>query len=545
MESAQVTAGLAELSPGPELAAALATVDLSEVPNGEIIAVLQARSRQRAHEEAQFLAVVAEVGRRDPDAGLDEVARLREPARFGADETRCALAWTRRAAEVEHDLAEVLTAQLPEVLAALNAGWIDRPKARVFVDHLADLAPMHVDTICRVLLPEAGGLTTGQLRVRLARLVIATDPERARDQYERAVRERAVIGYLNPDGTATITAQALPADQAAAAYERLDGLARAVKRAGHAGSLDQIRADLCLGLLDGSLHGLSRAEIIARLLGTAETPASARDTADEVGPAGGVDTDSAANTDNAANTDSTAGAGRAPGVEVRVQLSTLLGYDEHPGEIPGWGPVPAHVARRIVACQRGGEWCFAVTDSRGYLVCGGITRRRPHGITDARDGGVVELQVPATLLGRLAGNSPTGWAGVIADIAAQYASWPRRVARLDSDPGRRLPTAGQRRYVRLRDRCCRGPGCRRPPGRCDLDHSLDYQHGGSTSQANTGPVCKHDHDLKHKGGWRLEQPEPGVFVWLSPLGRLYRTRGDPIIPLDEPEPEPEDDDPPF
>ncbi|WP_028926717.1 hypothetical protein [Pseudonocardia acaciae] len=70
-----------------------------------------------------------------------------------------------------------------------------------------------------------------------------------------------------PDGTATNTAQALPADQAAAAYERLDRLARAVKRAGHTGSLDEIRADLCLGLLDGSLHHLSEREIIACLLG--------------------------------------------------------------------------------------------------------------------------------------------------------------------------------------------------------------------------------------------------------------------------------------
>jgi hypothetical protein len=30
-----------------------------------------------------------------------------------------------------------------------------------------------------------------------------------------------------------------------------------------------------------------------------------------------------------------------------------------------------------------------------------------------------------------------------------------------------------------------------------------------------------------------------VFIWISPLGRVYRTRGDPIIPLDEL------DDPPF
>jgi hypothetical protein len=464
MESGQVTMGLAELPPGPELAAALATVDLAQVPNGEIITVLQARSRQRAHEEAQFLAVVAEVGRRDPDAGLHEVARLCEPTRFGADETRCALAWTRRAAEAEHDLAEVLVHRLPLVFAALDAGEIDRPKARVFHDHLADLPVADLEQICRALLPAAGRLTTGQLRVRLARMVIAADPERARDQYERSIRTRAVVGYLNPNGTATITALALPADQAAAAYERLDALARVIKRAGHGGSLDEIRADLCLGLLDGSLHQLSRAEIVARLLATGESSAGADgevaapaasggpDGAEEAVASGGVSGAGRTRREDGAGVRRTGSGGdgcaaeagtssrgvvaargcgeddvgeprsgsggvscaaeagaeqRTPGIEVRVQLSTLLGYDEHAGEIPGWGAIPAHVARRVVSGQRGGEWCFAVTDSRGYLVRGGITRRRPHGVTDARDGGVVATGLSGAV-GQACGGSAGG-----------------------------------------------------------------------------------------------------------------------------------------
>jgi hypothetical protein len=39
------------------------------------------------------------------------------------------------------------------------------------------------------------------------------------------------------------------------------------------------------------------------------------------------------------------------------------------------------------------------------------------------------------------------------------------------------------------------------------------------------------------GGWRLTQPRPGQFVWISPLGRTYRTRGEPVRP-DLPEPAP-------
>jgi hypothetical protein len=28
--------------------------------------------------------------------------------------------------------------------------------------------------------------------------------------------------------------------------------------------------------------------------------------------------------------------------------------------------------------------------------------------------------------------------------------------------------------------------------------------------------------LDHRGGWTLEQPEPGVFIWTSPASRTYR-----------------------
>ena len=49
-------------------------------------------------------------------------------------------------------------------------------------------------------------------------------------------------------------------------------------------------------------------------------------------------------------------------------MSTLLGRDRHPGEIPGWGPVPAEVARTVVAAQRAAEWHFALTDPAGQLL---------------------------------------------------------------------------------------------------------------------------------------------------------------------------------
>ncbi|MGH3886745.1 MAG: hypothetical protein ACRDSZ_09280 [Pseudonocardiaceae bacterium] len=56
-------------------------------------------------------------------------------------------------------------------------------------------------------------------------------------------------------------------------------------------------------------------------------------------------------------------------------------------------------------------------------------------------------------------------------------------------------------------------------------------------EVNSGPVCRHDHGLKHRGGWRLCQPEAGHFIWTSPWGRVYHTRPQPIT-TDLPDPVP-------
>jgi hypothetical protein len=39
---------------------------------------------------------------------------------------------------------------------------------------------------------------------------------------------------------------------------------------------------------------------------------------------------------------------------------------------------------------------------------------------------------------------------------------------------RRRPTAEDAAYIRVRDRTCRAPGCRRAARACDIDHSEDW-----------------------------------------------------------------------
>jgi hypothetical protein len=155
------------------------------------------------------------------------------------------------------------------------------------------------------------------------------------------------------------------------------------------------------------------------------------------------------------------------------------------------------------------------------------------------------LLIPLALLDHLAAHpDETGqWRGVIDDITAQYRNRHQHLRRIDAHPDRRFPTTALRRHVQLRDRTCKGPGCRRPASASEHDHTQDYRHGGATTSTNGGPFCTHDHDLKTRGGWRLTQPQPGTFTWHTPLGQTHTTRGQPLI---HPEISQEDaDKPPF
>jgi hypothetical protein len=577
-----VPEGLAAMPPGPPLAAVLAELEPALVPNDDVVDALIAGSRQLAHCQAQVFALMNEVLHRLPFAGPGEVRRGDGPGQFAADEVRAALAWTRRAAERETDLAFVLVTFLPLVQEALSEGRIDRGKAVVFAEHLAYLTAEQAEAICRRLLPVAGGLTPWQLGERIRRLILELDPAYYERRYQKAITDRKVVGYLDENGAAVVTGSGLPAQDAAAALERIDQLARAVRRAGHPNTLDQLRADVFLGLLDGSLHHLSREQIIAALLARAAAPSAgggggaAREASGAgSGPAGaggdargrspgGDDRDGDCDGDpghNGPDDDpgdngpgdngpddggggrpwpprpGPAGAGvpataAPPGVEIRVPLSTLLRLDDRAGEIPGWGPVSASVARVTVARQRRAQWRWVVVDAEGRLVSEGITRRRPTGHTGPQSrGGVVELQIPQAQLAELeAADGLERWARVIADIAAQHRERDDRAADLDAHPEDRFPRAALRRHVEIRDRHCTFRGCRTPARRADQDHTVDHARGGPTTTDDLGPACRHDHTLKTEGGWTLVQPEPGMFVWTSPLGRVYPVRPEPILP---------------
>src|SRR5690606_1506551 len=120
-------AGLAGLPAGPELAAALADLDVAKLSDWELVEVLRARYRQASHDRGQLFQVLCEVTRRWQEPAM---LRPEDPAwAWASSEVAAALVLTRGAADALCGLAWDLEDRLPKVGAALAAGVLDEPRA--------------------------------------------------------------------------------------------------------------------------------------------------------------------------------------------------------------------------------------------------------------------------------------------------------------------------------------------------------------------------------------------------------------------------------
>src|SRR5699024_3500913 len=183
--------------------------------------------------------------------------------------------------------------------------------------------------------------------------------------------------------------------------------------------------------------------------GQDSAPGSARD-----GPGrcccGAVNTESSAAAESAAG--SAAGSaggglrlqntrGKPVTVNVTVPYSTLIGIDDHPGQLAGYGTITADVARRIAAT---GTWRRILTDPvNGAPLDYGRTRYEPP-----------------------------------PDLAA---------------------------FIALRDGRCVFPGCSRTAHTSQVDHTTPYGDGGTTAHDNLGCLDQVCHLLKTFAGWTVTQ----------------------------------------
>ncbi|MGO4956092.1 DUF222 domain-containing protein [Luteococcus sp. Sow4_B9] len=68
----------------------------------------------------------------------------------------------------------------------------------------------------------------------------------------------------------------------------------------------------------------------------------------------------------------------------------------------------------------------------------------------------------------------------------------------------------------------------------DLDHTIPFGRG-PTRTDNLGPLTRKVHRAKTHGGYRLEQPIPGHFLWQTPLGFRYLVTPSRTLELGRPD----------
>jgi hypothetical protein len=312
-----------------------------------------------------------------------------------------------------HLLAEsrALATTLPATLEALGRGEFSYRHAQVVVDHAALLPDDGVAPFEQAVLADARILNVARFRDRARRIRERTHPDSLARRRARQFDRRSVSVDPAADGMAWLTAY-LPAETAVAIDDRLDRLAVSLRDPNDVRSFTQLRADaFCDLMLRGEVDGIQR--------------------------------------------------GLRANVLVTVPVLTLLGHDDEPASLEGYGPIPAEVARLLAA------------DATGF------TRLLTH---------------PET--------------GVVLSVGRDRYTVP----------------AGMRLWLRARDETCRMVGCGRRASVSDVDHGHSWGEGGITAGDNLAHLCRGDHTRKHSLGWRIKHLSGGVVRWTSPMGRSYLTQ---------------------
>lgn len=159
----------------------------------------------------------------------------------------------------------------------------------------------------------------------------------------------------------------------------------------------------------------------------------------------------------------------------------------------------------------------------------------------------VSIVIPATVLtghddGAADAHLRTGQL-VDPETARMLAGMTKLWTRVFTDPvkghvvavdGYRVPRK-LRRLLRERDQRCRWPGCTARAEHADIDHTIPWAAGGTSSIDNLAHLCRRHHTLKGAtlaGGrsWKVRQLGHGVLEWTSPEGRVYVDQPEPAGP---------------
>jgi hypothetical protein len=326
------------------------------------------------------------------------------------------------------DVARVLIGHLPNTISALSTGEISVAHATVIARETATaikngLSPESVFRVEQTALAHAEFHTPGQVASKVKTTIAKLAPEDFEELVDRARDSRRVTCYPEADGMATVIA-ILPAEDAQTVMKSIEAyiLKQDAQDAADWSllSADMKRADALTAIASQALASL----------------------ANDVQPH------------------------RRPiTISVAIDLPTLLGLAENPGQLAGYGAIPASVARRLAA---DGNWQRFVSD-------------------------------PTT--------------GNLLDFGREKYTPPQELVD----------------YLLARDRICRFPGCRRTGQSSDIDHAQSWETGGETNPANLGLLCRRHHRMKTHGGWSLESNPDGSCLWKSPTGKTFFVPSRPFL----------------
>jgi Domain of unknown function (DUF222) len=433
---------------GPGVALPSAADPLAAVADG-CLDVLAGSARA----EARIAALKAEVAARYADSARsaappDMPVQAQEMAI--AAEVGCVLSIGDRAAGALLAQSHALSTALPRTLAALQAGTVSWQHAKVMVDETATLDREAAEALEAHFLeaqaPNAArGCRPGEMPAyrfrRKARIWRERHhPDSIEKRHAKGVQDRCLEYTPEQDGMARVSAY-LPADQAAAIWNRITAIARGLQGPHEDRTLTHLRVDVFATAALRRGNGCTRC-------------------GDSVSNGAGSDGNEAG-----ADAGTTGRAGvPTPRAEVLVTVPvfSLLGMTEEPAMLDGHGPIPASMARDLVA--NGADSFHRV-------------------LVDPRDGAPLEIG--------------------------------RTSYRL---------TKAMRNWLRMRDGKCPFPGCSNHSLDNEADHLLAWHHGGTTGISNLGQPCPKHHRLKHTSGWRptaaTKNEPPG---WVSPSGRKYQS----------------------
>ena len=444
--NARVTALLAAY-PGIKTLTALVAIDPNDLTQGGRIDYLSALERQSAWLQAVMQRAIVAVAGSDPSTpekpwdGIDDAER---------EDVAAALRLSGSTAQMRIDVARTLVNHLPNTCSALAMGEISASHATVIAKETANairdgISELAIYKIEERALAHAEFHTPGQVANKVRTTIAQLAPAEFEEVVDRARETRRVSCYNEADGMATVVA-ILPAQDAQTVMKsieayilkmnEIDEKKRAAadhKRANSSSASNSSSATDTWSLLSADNK---RADALTAILSQAL----------------------------AGNVDEVRPHRRPVTVNVTIDLPTLLGLAENPGQLSGYGAIPASVARELASDA---TWKRFITDPQtGNLL----------------DYGREKYEPPQALVD----------------------------------------------FLLARDRTCRFPGCRQPAYRADIDHAQSWESGGETKPENLGLLCRRHHRLKTHGRWALVSNSDGSCEWTSPVGKSYFVPARPI-----------------